>query len=67
MNNDDWQYPPPGLCREVMRPFLLAPAAGLLLCAAAPPGGYDYDSAWTWALAMTREQRRARLKALSGA
>jgi hypothetical protein len=28
------------------------------------PGGYDYDSAWTWALAMTREQRQARLAAL---
>lgn len=28
------------------------------------PGGYDYASAWTWALAMTREQRQARLKAL---
>ena len=28
------------------------------------PGGYDYDSAWTWALAMTREARQARLRAL---
>src|SRR6218665_2547043 len=28
------------------------------------PGGYDYDAAWTWALAMTREQRQARLRAL---
>ena len=28
------------------------------------PGGYDYDAAWTWALAMTREERRARLRAL---
>ena len=28
------------------------------------PGGYDYDSAWSWALAMTREQRQARLAAL---
>ena len=28
------------------------------------PGGYDYDAAWTWALAMTREERRARLAAL---
>lgn len=27
------------------------------------PGG-DYDAAWTWALAMTREQRQARLAAL---
>ena len=28
------------------------------------PGRYDYDSAWTWALAMTREERQARLRAL---
>jgi hypothetical protein len=28
------------------------------------PGLYDYDAAWTWALAMTREQRRARLRTL---
>jgi hypothetical protein len=28
------------------------------------PGGYDYDSAWTWALAMTRDERQARLRAL---
>lgn len=28
------------------------------------PGGYDYDAAWSWALAMTREQRQARLRAL---
>lgn len=28
------------------------------------PGGYDYDAAWTWALAMTREERQARLAAL---
>jgi hypothetical protein len=28
------------------------------------PGRYDYDAAWTWALDMTREQRRARLRAL---
>jgi len=27
-------------------------------------GLYDYDTAWTWALAMTREQRQARLAAL---
>jgi hypothetical protein len=27
--------------------------------------GPAYDSAWTWALAMTREQRRARLKGLN--
>ena len=27
------------------------------------PGGYDYDAAWRWALAMTREQRQARLAA----
>jgi hypothetical protein len=30
------------------------------------PGAYDYDAAWTWALAMTREERRARLAALRG-
>jgi hypothetical protein len=28
------------------------------------PGPYDYDAAWTWALAMTREERRTRLLAL---
>ena len=28
------------------------------------PTGYDYDAAWTWALAMTREERQARLRAL---
>lgn len=28
------------------------------------PGGYDYAAAWDWALAMTREQRQARLRAL---
>lgn len=28
------------------------------------PGRYDYDAAWAWALAMTREERRARLGAL---
>lgn len=27
-------------------------------------GVYDYDAAWTWALSMTREQRRSRLQAL---
>jgi hypothetical protein len=27
-------------------------------------GLYDYDAAWTWALALTREERRARLRAL---
>lgn len=30
------------------------------------PGRYDYDAAWTWALAMTREERQARLRALTG-
>ena len=30
------------------------------------PGGYDYDAAWTWALAMTREERQARLRGLRG-
>lgn len=30
------------------------------------PTGYDYDAAWTWALAMTREERQARLRALRG-
>lgn len=30
------------------------------------PGRYDYDAAWTWALAMTREERQARLRALRG-
>ena len=29
------------------------------------PGVYDYDAAWTWALAMTREQRQARLRTLA--
>jgi hypothetical protein len=28
------------------------------------PTAYDYSAAWDWALAMTREQRRARLRAL---
>lgn len=28
------------------------------------PGRYDYDAAWTWALAMTREEREERLRAL---
>ena len=28
------------------------------------PSGYDYDAAWTWALAMTREERQARLRGL---
>jgi hypothetical protein len=28
------------------------------------PGRYDYDAAWTWALAMTREERQARLREL---
>ncbi|HEV7658301.1 MAG TPA: hypothetical protein VGO55_00500 [Allosphingosinicella sp.] len=28
------------------------------------PGGYDYDAAWSWALAMTREERQARLATL---
>lgn len=28
------------------------------------PGRYDYDAAWTWALAMTREERQERLKGL---
>ncbi len=27
-------------------------------------GLYDYDAAWTWALAMTREQRQARMRAV---
>lgn len=27
-------------------------------------GPYDYDAAWTWALAMTREERQARLRSL---
>jgi hypothetical protein len=30
------------------------------------PGGYDYDSAWTWALSQSRDQRQARLRALRG-
>jgi hypothetical protein len=28
------------------------------------PGRYDYDAAWTWALAMTREERKSLLRAL---
>jgi len=28
------------------------------------PGAYDYDAAWAWALAMTREERREWLSAL---
>lgn len=28
------------------------------------PAAYDYSAAWDWALAMTREQRQARLRAL---
>ncbi|WP_114950788.1 hypothetical protein [Sphingosinicella terrae] len=28
------------------------------------PGPGDYDAAWSWALAMTREERQARLRAL---
>ena len=28
------------------------------------PGPYDYDAAWTWALAMSREQRKAQLRVL---
>jgi hypothetical protein len=28
------------------------------------PGRYDYDAAWTWALAMTRAERQARIRAL---
>jgi hypothetical protein len=28
------------------------------------PGPYDYDAAWRWALAMSREERQARLAAL---
>jgi hypothetical protein len=28
------------------------------------PGTYDYDAAWAWALAMTREERQARLRML---
>ncbi|HEX8192989.1 MAG TPA: hypothetical protein VF552_08825 [Allosphingosinicella sp.] len=31
------------------------------------PGAYDYDAAWTWALAMTREERQARLAAMRAA
>ncbi len=30
-------------------------------------GRYDYDSAWRWALAMTPDERRARLRALRSA
>jgi hypothetical protein len=29
------------------------------------PGPGDYDAAWSWALAMTREERQARLQALA--
>ena len=28
------------------------------------PGGYDYDAAWTWALAQSREERQERLRML---
>lgn len=28
------------------------------------PGDYDYDAAWSWALAMTPDERRARLRAM---
>jgi hypothetical protein len=28
------------------------------------PGAYDYDSAWTWALRQSREERQERLRAL---
>lgn len=28
------------------------------------PGRYDYDAAWRWALAMSREERQERLRAL---
>ena len=31
------------------------------------PGPYDYDAAWTWALAQSREQRQERLRALRDA
>ncbi len=31
------------------------------------PGRYDYDAAWTWALAMTRAERQARIRALRAA
>ncbi len=30
------------------------------------PGRYDYDAAWSWALAMTREERQARLREVRG-
>lgn len=30
-------------------------------------GLYDYDAAWTWALAMSRDERRARLQSLRAA
>jgi hypothetical protein len=30
------------------------------------PGGYDYDAAWSWALAMTREERQALLSRIRG-
>jgi hypothetical protein len=30
-------------------------------------GRYDYDAAWTWALAMTRDERQARLRELRAA
>jgi len=29
------------------------------------PGPYDYDAAWTWALAMTQEERQALLRSLN--
>ncbi len=28
------------------------------------PGAYDYDAAWSWALAMTRDERQVRLREL---
>lgn len=28
------------------------------------PGAYDYDAAWTWALAMSREERQGRVRGL---
>ena len=31
------------------------------------PGAYDYDAAWSWALAMTRAERRERLRSMQGA
>jgi hypothetical protein len=30
------------------------------------PGGYDYDSAWTWALSLDRAQRQERLRRVRG-